>query len=201
MVLLVKTKNGQFRAINYTGISQYTPNKSWVYDNYIMCKDPDNKEIQSIKEIKSIRLPILVLLINKHTGGEKLWNGMKSSQHCFMQSSLAQLAYSQHLLLFGLSKRWVSHNKTQKQKKGKKYLGMLEETIVNCVLTTNQTYVSNLKKDNMFDAEAQKNAFKMTYDSVMNVLSADAMKFLNETYNDVPKLIESMIEAQVNKNK
>ena len=88
-----------------------------------------------------------------------------------------------------------------KTEEGKKYLGMLEETIVNCVLTTNQTYVSNLKKDNMFDAEAQKNAFKMTYDSVMSVLSADAMKFLNETYNDVPKLIESMIEAQVNKNK
>jgi hypothetical protein len=88
-----------------------------------------------------------------------------------------------------------------KTEEGKKYLGMLEETIVNCVLTTNQTYVSNLKKDDMFDAEAQKNAFKMTYDSVMNVLSADAMKFLNETYNDVPKLIESMIEAQVNKNK
>lgn len=88
-----------------------------------------------------------------------------------------------------------------KTEEGKKYLGMLEETIVNCVLTTNQTYVSNLKKDNMFDAEAQKNAFKMTYDSVMSVLSTDAMKFLNETYNDVPKLIESMIEAQVNKNK
>ena len=88
-----------------------------------------------------------------------------------------------------------------KTEEGKKYLGMLEETIVNCVLTTNQTYVSNLKKDDMFDAEAQKNAFKMTYDSVMSVLSADAMKFLNETYNDVPKLIESMIEAQVNKNK
>ena len=88
-----------------------------------------------------------------------------------------------------------------KTEEGKKYLSMLEETIVNCVLTTNQTYVSNLKKDNVFDAEAQKNAFKMTYDSVMSVLSADAMKFLNETYNDVPKLIESMIEAQVNKNK
>ena len=88
-----------------------------------------------------------------------------------------------------------------KTEEGKKYLGMLEETIVNCVLTTNQTYVSNLKKDNVFDAEAQKNAFKMTYDSVMSMLSADAMKFLNETYNDVPKLIESMIEAQVNKNK
>lgn len=88
-----------------------------------------------------------------------------------------------------------------KTEEGKKYLGMLEETIVNCVLTTNQTYVSNLKKDDMFDAEAQKNAFKMTYDSVMSVLSTDAMKFLNETYNDVPKLIESMIEAQVSKNK
>lgn len=88
-----------------------------------------------------------------------------------------------------------------KTEEGAKYLGMLEETIVNCVLATNQTYVSNLKKENIFDAEAQKNAFKMTYDAVMNVINADAMKFLNETYNDVPKLIESMIEAQVNKQK
>lgn len=47
-----KTKNGQFRAINYTGISQGTLpiKKNWVYDNYIMCKDSDNKEIQGIKD-------------------------------------------------------------------------------------------------------------------------------------------------------
>jgi hypothetical protein len=88
-----------------------------------------------------------------------------------------------------------------KTEEGKKYLGMLEETVINCVLTTNQTYVSNLKQNNMFDAEAQKKAFDMTYQSVMNVLNADAQKFLNEAYADVPALITQMIEAQVNKNK
>lgn len=88
-----------------------------------------------------------------------------------------------------------------KTEEGKKYLSMLEETVINCVLTTNQTYVSNLKQNNMFDAEAQKKAFDMTYQSVMNVLNADAQKFLNEAYNDVPALVTQMIEAQVNKNK
>lgn len=88
-----------------------------------------------------------------------------------------------------------------KTEEGKKYLSMLEETVINCVLTTNQTYVSNLKQNNMFDAEAQKKAFDMTYQSVMNVLNADTQKFLNEAYNDVPALVTQMIEAQVNKNK
>ena len=88
-----------------------------------------------------------------------------------------------------------------KTEEGKKYLSMLEETVINCVLTTNQTYVSNLKQNNMFDAEAQKKAFDMTYQSVMNVLNTDTQKFLNEAYNDVPALVTQMIEAQVNKNK
>jgi hypothetical protein len=88
-----------------------------------------------------------------------------------------------------------------KTEEGKKYLSMLEDTVINCVLTTNQTYVSNLKQNNMFDAEAQKKAFDMTYESVMNILNADAQKFLNETYADVPALVNKMIEAQVNKNK
>ena len=88
-----------------------------------------------------------------------------------------------------------------KTEQGKKYLEMLETTVLNCVTTTNQTFVSNLKKENMFNEAAQKAAFSMTYQSVMDTLSTDAQKFLNEAYNDVPKLIESMIEAQVNQSK
>ena len=82
-----------------------------------------------------------------------------------------------------------------------KYLGMLESTVVNCVLTTNQTFVSNLKKENMFNEAAQKAAFSMTYQAVMNTLSADAQKFLDEAYKDVPTLVTQMIEAQINKSK
>ena len=82
-----------------------------------------------------------------------------------------------------------------------KYLGMLESTIANCVLTTNQTFVANLKKEDMFNEAAQKAAFSMTYQAVMNTLSADAQKFLNEAYKDVPTLITQMIEAQINKSK
>ena len=88
-----------------------------------------------------------------------------------------------------------------KSEQEKKYLGMLEATVTNCVLTTNQTFVSNLKKENMFNEAAQKAAFSMTYQSVMNILSADAQKFLNEAYNDVPTLITQMIEAEINKSK
>lgn len=88
-----------------------------------------------------------------------------------------------------------------KTEQGKKYLEMLEATVINCVTTTNQTFVSNLKKENMFNEAAQKAAFSMTYQAVIDTLSTDAQKFLNEAYNDVPALITQMIEAQVNQKK
>ena len=52
-----------------------------------------------------------------------------------------------------------------------KYLTMLSDTIVDCVIATNQTYVESLKKQGKFDLEAQKVAFEMTYNAVINVLS------------------------------
>lgn len=82
-----------------------------------------------------------------------------------------------------------------------KYINMLSDTITTCVMATNQTYVSNLKKENMFDKNAQKEALSMTADAVKKILSADAQKYLNETYGDVSTLILEKIEAEVAKNK
>jgi uncharacterized membrane protein YbjE (DUF340 family) len=82
-----------------------------------------------------------------------------------------------------------------------KYINMLSDTITTCVMATNQTYVSNLKKENMFDKNAQKEALNMTADAVKKILSADAQKYLNETYGDVSALIMQKIEAEVAKNK
>ena len=82
-----------------------------------------------------------------------------------------------------------------------KYMEMLSETITNCVIATNQTYVEALKNKNAFDAAAQKEAFNMTYQSVMSIISQDAMDFLNEAVGDLDVYIRKTIEAQVNFNK
>ncbi len=82
-----------------------------------------------------------------------------------------------------------------------KYIDMLEQTIISCVIATNQTYVDALKTEGKFDAEAQKIAFQKTYDSVMAILSEDAKSYLNEAIGDLQTYIINQIEAQVNLNK
>jgi len=79
----------------------------------------------------------------------------------------------------------------------KKYLDMLDKTITECVLATNQTYVSALKNQGAFDAEAQKKAFQLTYDAVMAVITDDAQEYLSEAVKDLSTYITTKIEAQV----
>ena len=82
-----------------------------------------------------------------------------------------------------------------------KYTVMLADTISACVLATNQTYVEALKKQGSFDAEAQKVAFNMTLNAVMEILSEDAKEYLSEAFGDLNSYITSQIEAFVNVNK
>lgn len=83
----------------------------------------------------------------------------------------------------------------------KKYLDMVSDTVTACVIATNQTYVEALKGKNAFDAEAQKEAFRMTYEAVMEILTDDAKKYLSEIFGDLDVFITKLIEAQVNLNK
>ena len=82
-----------------------------------------------------------------------------------------------------------------------KYIAMVADTISACVIATNQTYVDALKKQNAFTAEAQKEAFNLTYNAVMNILTVDAKKYLTEIYGDVTTYITNKIEAEVNLSK
>lgn len=82
-----------------------------------------------------------------------------------------------------------------------KYLDMLKDTVVDCVLATNQTYVEALKKKNAFDKAAQKEAFDRTYQAVIDILAEDAQNYLNNALGDLNSYIEKLIEAEVNKNK
>ena len=82
-----------------------------------------------------------------------------------------------------------------------KYIAMLTDTITACVIATNQTYVEVLKKKNAFTEEAQKEAFNLTYNAVMAVLTEDAKHYLIEVYGDLTAYITTKIEAEVNASK
>lgn len=82
-----------------------------------------------------------------------------------------------------------------------KYIMMLTQTITDCVIATNQTYVEALKKENAFTKEAQKEAFNKTYDAVMLVLTDDAKEYLTAAYGDLTAYITMKIESEVNNSK
>lgn len=83
----------------------------------------------------------------------------------------------------------------------KKYINMLSQTISDCVLATNQTYVDTLKAQGSFDAAAQKIAFEKTSQAVLSILSEDAIEYLRESLGDLEKYIQEKIEAEVKNNK
>lgn len=78
-----------------------------------------------------------------------------------------------------------------------KYLDMLEDTIMKSVIATTQTYVEALKGKNAFDAEAQKAAFKMSYDAVMSTLTDEAKTYLTTVVSDLESYITTRIEYNV----
>lgn len=82
-----------------------------------------------------------------------------------------------------------------------KYISMVAQTITDCVIATNQTYVEALKKDNAFTKEAQQEAFQKTLDAVLAVLSEDAKEYLTELYGDATAYLTTRIEAEVNLRK
>ena len=82
-----------------------------------------------------------------------------------------------------------------------KYIDMLNRTITECVIATNQTYVETLKQQGKFDAEAQKIAFQTTSKAVLDILSEDAKEYLSAAVGDLNIYITNKIEAEVNLNK
>lgn len=101
---------------------------------------------------------------------------------------------------------WISA-KTDELKQQKdnelydKYLDLLETTITDCVIATNQTYVDTLKAEGKFDAEAQKLAFQKTYEAVMSILTEDAKEYLIYAIGDFDAFVNAKIEANVKAGK
>lgn len=85
-----------------------------------------------------------------------------------------------------------------------KYSGIIYglENIVNkAVITTNQTFVNELKKQGKFDKDAMQEAYRRTYESIVASLSQSFFEYIDKETVDIDALLKNMIETSVNWNK
>ena len=85
-----------------------------------------------------------------------------------------------------------------------KYSGIIYalENIVNkAVITTNQTFVNELKKQGKFDKEAMEEAYRRTYESIVASLSQSFFEYVDKETIDIDALLKNMIETSVDWNK
>lgn len=77
----------------------------------------------------------------------------------------------------------------------------VENIVSKTVTLINQTYVDALKEQDMFDKEAQKAAFEMCKEKVLQMLNEESIKAIAETFGDFDEWIRTLIEAYVRENK
>ena len=80
-------------------------------------------------------------------------------------------------------------------------LGNVTDMILAAVATTTSTYVKQLKANDLFDADAQKEAFNKTFEAVKKQLTEDAVKIIEDTYGDIEVYLTNKIEQLVEKLK
>ena len=73
----------------------------------------------------------------------------------------------------------------------------VENLILDVVTSTTQTFVDELKKHGTFDEEAQREAFEITKNTVMELISEETMNILVTLYQDVDTWINNKIEKAV----
>ena len=90
------------------------------------------------------------------------------------------------------------NNKTKiKNEKAQVVIGQVTDMIIAAVETTTSTYVKELKAENLFDANAQKEAFNKTFEAVKKQLTEESSKIIEEAYGDVETYLINKIEQLV----
>ena len=74
---------------------------------------------------------------------------------------------------------------------------LAEDIVVKSVQYTNQTYVDTLKKCGAFDVDAQKQAFKLSFDRSKSLLTQASQEAVSIVYGSVDEWIKTQIEANV----
>lgn len=108
--------------------------------------------------------------------------------------------------LTGIAVKWINSKANElKAKTDNIYLqqaiNMLNSSISSAVVAVNQTYVDELKKEDAFTPEAQKEAFKRVYEAAINSLTEEAKNYLFAHIGDLEGYIKNRIEEEVVINK
>lgn len=75
-----------------------------------------------------------------------------------------------------------------------KYMDMACDAVTQAVTYTAQTFVDALKSEGKFDKQAQRDAFAMARDKVLNILGHTVLEVLNEIYGDFDMWLDTKIE-------
>ena len=75
-----------------------------------------------------------------------------------------------------------------------KYIEMANECVAQAVLYTSQVFVDSLKTNGAFNKEKQKEAFEMSKQKFLEIMSDTAIEALNEIYGDLDIWLETKIE-------
>lgn len=107
---------------------------------------------------------------------------------------------TRYLIVFIDAKRKELKEKTNNEI-ANKYIDMIYNTVTNCVIATNQTYVDSLKAQGSFNKEAQMKAFNETLEAVKKMLSEDALEYIHSITEDTDFYLSQLIEASVRDQK
>ena len=83
----------------------------------------------------------------------------------------------------------------------KNLIEQVNDAVTKAVTYTTQTFVDSLKKNGIFDAEAQAEALQKSLDKTMALLSEVAKSALEEIYGDLNEYLTVRIEAEVKSQK
>ena len=106
------------------------------------------------------------------------------------------------VLLTGLAS-WLSIVITQwlnskiKDKTLARHATAVNDIVTHAVLTITQTYVENMKKNNAFDGEAQKEALNKCYVLVNTQLTQELRDYLTNNFGDIQAYLMSLIESTI----
>ena len=96
-----------------------------------------------------------------------------------------------------LYEKWTEGKTKIKNEQIAATLNQVVSMVLDCVEKTNQTFVDELKKKGEFTEEAAAEAFKMSKETALKMLSEDASEIILEVYGDIDVYLDTLIEATV----
>lgn len=93
--------------------------------------------------------------------------------------------------------KWTEGQVKIKNDKMSNTLDNVVTMVLDVVEATNQTFVDELKKKGEFTEESAAEAFKISKDRALTMLSVEAAEIITEVYGDIDVYLDTLIEATV----